>query len=1058
MKVSNRLQRNSLLTTGLLLLAGASGLLGQTTAQPFLVLPTGNLHFAYQTGRAVPAPQTVRIYSAPENVSFTATATTNAGGGWLFLCTVCDSPANNVPQLTWNTGTGQNLTVSVTPAGLPAAATPYTGKITVVSGNTVSEINVSLTVSATSQLSVSPASFPLQNVEMGGIVQLPITVNSTDSTPLTYTAAVENPTPNVGWIAPSVPFGITGSPATININTQLLPAGTTRAWGAIRFTVFGSSGQSVTVPITVSLAAASQVQVTPGTLNFAYQPGFSLPASKQVAVNSSTATALTYSVAQSSAGPNYFTLSTTPTAGSSTSLTALTTPNGFWVTPNVNALGTNPAPGNYETIFTVTATNGTTQTFTARLQVTNQPLLTSSVDFVNFSYTLGGIDLTPATVTVGSTSGTPSFSAVRVLDPGVPAFFSVSAANPFAGNPIQITPDMAVVRSLPAGTYAGKVRVTSVGAAGALELTVTLSVSGSAQLNASVPPAFESAIGVSPGERTVVVVSTDPNVQQNFSASVDYPASGPRDWLIATPTSGTTGSATTGTIRLTVDPTRITAAGTYGATLVIRPTSVANGVPVYIPVEYRVTPGVQGITASPSPVLVTQNGNVAPATQTIQLTSGVATSYTARIDPLSDPQFVSIVPQTAFNIPGSLQIVFDKSSQLAPRAEPYVNNVVISPAQPGLAAVTIPVRLTVVSPSNLQVNPASLSFAFTTGGATPATQQINLTSTGTAVAFTAAAASTQGTWLSVTPTSGTTNATGGAATPLTVSVNPVGLAAGTYNGTVTITPTSGGGQPVTVNVSLRVNTPTPPSSLAVSNNASGISRGVSPGQFITIKGSNMAPATPISFQLVNGAVPTTLGEVRVLFDNVPAPITYVGPSGDRTSDQINAIVPYGVSGRASTNVVVEYRNVQSSPIPLTVRETEPGIFTANSAGTGAAAMLNQDSSYNTQQNPAAVGSVIQIFGTGEGLIAPAPGDGRVVPATPPFPSLLNSNVAVRINGRTARVVYAGPAPGLLAGVFQINAEVPADLGVSGTASASLEVQIGNTNSQPGVTFFVRGQQ
>lgn len=1058
MKVSNRLQRSSVLAAGLVLLAGASGLFGQTAAQPALVLPTGNLYFAYQTGRAAPQSQTVRLYSGPENVNFTATATTTAGGGWLFLCTDCSSTASNVTQLTGNTGTGQNITISVSPGGLAASAVPYTGKVTITSGTSVSEVNVFLTVSATAQLSISPSSFPLQTVEFGAVASYPISVTSTDGTPVQYTATVENPTPNTGWLGVSPAVGLTGGQASVTVNTQLLPAGTTRVWGSLRFTLFSSSvsNQIITVPITVAITPAAQIQVSPTVLTFAYQPGFSSPGAKPVTVTSSTSTSLSYSVTPPTTGTNYFTLSTTGAPSNLTSLSGLSTPNGFWVQPNVAVLGTTPATGTYETPFTITSTNGSTQTFTARLQVTNQNILTSSMDSVNFTYTLGGLDLTPASITIGSTSQTLSFSAARALALNNPGFFNISAPNPFTPNAIQVLPDMSVIRTLPAGTYSGRVVLTSTGTTAVLEIPVTLTISGSAQISASTPPPFEGPLGVSAGERTVVVTSTDPSVQQNFSVTVDYgTGTGPREWLQPSITSGTTGSATTGTVRLTVDVTRFTAPGTYQATLIIRPTSVANGAPVYIPIQYIVQPSTASVTATPTSLSVSQSGSAVPANQTIQLNSPVTTAFTARIDPLSDTQFVSIA-QTSPTIPGSIQITFN-SAQLTARTEPYVNDIVINPTQPGLNALRIPVRLTVTAASNLQVSPTSLTFAFTTGGTAPTSQTVNVTSSGAAVPFTAAATTQQGgNWLSVTPANSTTNATGGAAIPLAVTVNPANLNGGTYTGAITLTPGGGGGQPVTVNVTLTVTQPNPPNNLQISNNASGISRGVSPGEFITIKGRNMAPGAAVVFTSV--PAPTTLGEVRVLFDGVAAPVLYVGPSGDRTSDQINAIVPYGISGRASTNLVVEYRGVASATVPLTVRDTEPGLFTANSAGSGPASMLNQDSSFNTQTNPAALGSVVSIFGTGEGFITPNPGEGRVVPATQPFPALLNGPVVVRIGGRTAQVLYGGPAPGLLAGVFQINAVVPTDLVVSGVTQTSVEVQIGSTSSQPGVTFWVRGQQ
>jgi uncharacterized protein (TIGR03437 family) len=60
---------------------------------------------------------------------------------------------------------------------------------------------------------------------------------------------------------------------------------------------------------------------------------------------------------------------------------------------------------------------------------------------------------------------------------------------------------------------------------------------------------------------------------------------------------------------------------------------------------------------------------------------------------------------------------------------------------------------------------------------------------------------------------------------------------------------------------------------------------------------------------------------------------------------------------------------------------------------------------------------------------------------------------VRIGGQTARVTYAGMAPGLIAGTLQINAIVPAD--ATANDAVAIEIAIGSATSQPGVTLAIR---
>jgi uncharacterized protein (TIGR03437 family) len=79
---------------------------------------------------------------------------------------------------------------------------------------------------------------------------------------------------------------------------------------------------------------------------------------------------------------------------------------------------------------------------------------------------------------------------------------------------------------------------------------------------------------------------------------------------------------------------------------------------------------------------------------------------------------------------------------------------------------------------------------------------------------------------------------------------------------------------------------------------------------------------------------------------------------------------------------------------------------------------------------------------------PAGLDGKLAAAPLPQPV---AAVTVAIGGVAAEVSYAGGAPGLIAGVMQVNVVVPA--GVSGTVPVVLTV--GGVDSQDGVTVAVR---
>lgn len=97
----------------------------------------------------------------------------------------------------------------------------------------------------------------------------------------------------------------------------------------------------------------------------------------------------------------------------------------------------------------------------------------------------------------------------------------------------------------------------------------------------------------------------------------------------------------------------------------------------------------------------------------------------------------------------------------------------------------------------ISASPGSLSFSATVGGANPANQTISITNSGGGTLTWAA--SDNATWLTITPTSGTAPST------LTASVNISGMAAGTYNGTISISATGATNTPFSIPVTLTVN-------------------------------------------------------------------------------------------------------------------------------------------------------------------------------------------------------------------------------------------------------------
>lgn len=219
---------------------------------------------------------------------------------------------------------------------------------------------------------------------------------------------------------------------------------------------------------------------------------------------------------------------------------------------------------------------------------------------------------------------------------------------------------------------------------------------------------------------------------------------------------------------------------------------------------------------------------------------------------------------------------------------------------------------------------------------------------------------------------------------------------------------------------------------------------VAPGEIVTIFGRNLGPSTMVTAKLRTPEYLDTLLEgTRVLFDGVEAPLIYTW------SGQVSVVVPYGVSGKTTTELRVIYQSTSSPPLTLGVVPSVPGIFTATSSGTGMAAALNQNGTFNSAQNPAAKGSIITFFATGEGQTIPPGVDGRL--ATVPLPAPILP-VVVGIANIGAEVLYAGAAPGLVSGLMQINARVPND--APSGPRVPLIIRVGEALSQPGVTIAI----
>jgi uncharacterized protein (TIGR03437 family) len=226
------------------------------------------------------------------------------------------------------------------------------------------------------------------------------------------------------------------------------------------------------------------------------------------------------------------------------------------------------------------------------------------------------------------------------------------------------------------------------------------------------------------------------------------------------------------------------------------------------------------------------------------------------------------------------------------------------------------------------------------------------------------------------------------------------------------------------------------------NAASYANGNVAPGEIVDIFGQNLGPQTltPGTWDS-NGNLAAGLAGIEVTFNGVPAPLLYT------SANVMAAIVPYEIAAANQADVQVSHDGTTSVVETFQVAATSPGIFTADSSGSGQAAILNQDFSPNSAANPAAPGSIIVVYATGGGQTNPPDATGGTALGA----ARVTASVSATIGGQPAQVLYAGRAPGEVAGMMQVNLQVPDSV----TGNVPVVLKVGDAGSQTTATVAVQ---
>ncbi len=189
------------------------------------------------------------------------------------------------------------------------------------------------------------------------------------------------------------------------------------------------------------------------------------------------------------------------------------------------------------------------------------------------------------------------------------------------------------------------------------------------------------------------------------------------------------------------------------------------------------------------------------------------------------------------------------------------------------------------------------------------------------------------------------------------------------------------------------------------NSASYNGGAISPGELVSIFGSNFGTSGLDIAPYENNTVPSQLGRTKVLFDGQLGEIVAMTPN------LINVLVPYFLTTGHTVQVTVQVDATVSSPVAMPVVASIPDLYTMDESGSGPGVILNQDGSLNSSTRPAPRGSVVALYGTGEDVLSPQLPQGALAISTP-FPTMTTAPTVI-IAGQPAEVRYAGAAPSFL---------------------------------------------
>ncbi|HEV2688805.1 MAG TPA: hypothetical protein VGV35_09630, partial [Bryobacteraceae bacterium] len=178
---------------------------------------------------------------------------------------------------------------------------------------------------------------------------------------------------------------------------------------------------------------------------------------------------------------------------------------------------------------------------------------------------------------------------------------------------------------------------------------------------------------------------------------------------------------------------------------------------------------------------------------------------------------------------------------------------------------------------------------------------------------------------------------------------------------------------------------------------------------------NMGPTNTMPGIVNGGVLATSVAGVQVTFDGVAVPLLSV------SAGEIDLMAPFELAGKTTTAVQVQYNGVKSNAVHVGIAGPINFFGLVSGLPIQLLAIFNEDFTHNSKSNPARAGSEMILYVSGVGQSVPPSLDGQVnaspLAAAP-------SPVRILVNGGSLAIPFAGAAPGLAAGIFQINFIAP----------------------------------